>query len=441
VSRLLDQLLGGEVITFDQFMAATPDERYQYLTDNQYTRNGTASGARAAAAALRNITADPGQIRSILQNSGLDQGFADATGGELGGIITAQQQDNGDFLTDNGWMLAAPFAAPALAPTLGAVGSGAAAGAMGSAAGSGGDFRSTLMGAGVGGLGGWIAGQFGFGADDLGNASGGGTASAGTGAGENGMWDWLDSFVDNGDVLDPTGLGAGDMPGLAGNADILNGAVLDPTGLGAGDLIFDNGSWGLPKIPMQDSSWLELAKKYGGTAVQGLRALMGDASGGATRSTGGGMLDLFRSNPGEALFNSTPFLLALAEANRQSDDLNGVIGKINGDAYSRSVLNPYDMDTAMGRTNLMQDQTLRGVRGSSFGNNDITNYDYMRSLGRGDLFNRANVATAGLEGNLINQRNTNRNLLLGAGLNASGRMFQPQSDPFGLDNLRRMGVL
>jgi hypothetical protein len=90
---------------------------------------------------------------------------------------------------------------------------------------------------------------------------------------------------------------------------------------------------------------------------------------------------------------------------------------------------------------MMQDQQLRGVRGSSFGNNDITNYDYMRSLGRGDLFNRANVATAGLEGNLINQRNTNRNLLLGAGLNASGRMFQPQSDPFGLENLRKMGVI
>src|SRR6185369_7539356 len=107
----------------------------------------------------------------------------------------------------------------------------------------------------------------------------------------------------------------------------------------------------------------------------------------------------------------------------------------NGDAYSKSVLNPYDMDTGIGRQNMLQDQQLRGVRGSSFGDQSLTNYDYMRSLGRGDLFNRANLASAGLEGNLINQRNTNRNLLLGAGLNASGRMFSQQSDPFGLKNL------
>jgi hypothetical protein len=309
-----------------------------------------------------------------------------------------------------------------------------------------------IMGGGFGALGGeLLAGG--------GSASGGGTTSgtaatsAGTGAGDAQMWDWLDQFSGV-----PDDLGFDFMPGnltpqmpsavfdaggmmpspVAPSAEQLAEWGLTETGAGQfenlGNIQSFGGSLGGSNfLPSGAGNFaVDLAKKY--------LLNSGNASGGGT-SQGKSVLDTFMGDPLQAAFNSTPFLLALTEANRQSDDLNGVIGKINGDAYARSVLNPYDMDTGIGRNNMMQDQQLRGVRGSSFGNNDITNYDYMRSLGRGDLFNRANVATAGLEGNLINQRNTNRNLLLGAGLNASGRMFQPQSDPFGLENLRKMGVL
>jgi hypothetical protein len=313
-----------------------------------------------------------------------------------------------------------------------------------------------------------------------GSASGGGTSgtaatSAGTGAGDAQMWDWLDQFSGVPDDIgfdfmpgesltttyDPTGLGAGDFTSPFANVPNDLGYDYLPGGVGYGEGntnlvgIADDvgGSDFIPGAPLKPTSnpleWMKypantpatyLKWLTGAGGLPNIKSLFGgdNASGGSTgRSVGGGILDLLRNDPLQAAFNATPFLLALTEANRQSDDLNGVIGKINGDAYARSILNPYDMDTALGRTNMMQDQQLRGVRGSSFGNNDITNYDYMRSLGRGDLFNRANVATAGLEGNLINQRNTNRNLLLGAGLNASGRMFQPQSDPFGLENIRR----
>jgi hypothetical protein len=163
-NKLLDKLLGGEVVTYDDFMAATPDERRLYLTDNQYTRNGTAGGARAAAAALRNVTQGDGhgalsedQYRNILMNSGLDPSFATATGGELGGIITRQEQDKGDWLTNNGWVIPLAMAGAGFASTLGGTGAGAAeaagaaesASAGGSVAGGGGLTGGGSLGGGL----------------------------------------------------------------------------------------------------------------------------------------------------------------------------------------------------------------------------------------------------------------------------------------------------
>lgn len=280
-----------------------------------------------------------------------------------------------------------------------------------------------------------------------------GLQAAGLGGG---MWEWLDEWgggaYDNptqlwegSDVLDP--LGQTWQPTWEGSD------VMDPLGQGwqqpstplweGSDLIDPISSTGWPSAPSPTvsipgvgdvfGSWGSILKNAPG--VSQLRSLLGggNASGGGT--AGRGILDGILNDPLGAAFNASPFLLALMEANRQSGDLNSVINKINGESYTRSVLNPYDMDTGIGRANMLQDQGLRGVRGSSFGNNDLTNYDYMRSLGRGDLANRANLASAGLEGNLINQRNTNRNLLLGAGLNASARLFSPPADPFGLNRL------
>jgi hypothetical protein len=145
---------------FDRWKSVSNQDRKSYLTDNQYTRNNTASGWRAGSAALRNVTANPDEAAWFLQNSDLDSGFANQVGQDWGGIMTQQAQDNGDGLTDNGWMLAGAFAAPALAPALGATGAGAAAGAMAGAAGSGGNLKSTLMASGMGAAGGWLGSQF-----------------------------------------------------------------------------------------------------------------------------------------------------------------------------------------------------------------------------------------------------------------------------------------
>ena len=234
------------------------------------------------------------------------------------------------------------------------------------------------------------------------------------GSGGSGMWEWLDDYSggDWGDVADlataedaATGRGMIDMART-------QGTELSP--------LWNSNTFG------GGSSFL---KNLGGlNTVKSL--FTGGGPGGQTQ--GGSILNQFLGDPLGAAFNMTPFLLALNEANNQSDDLNSVIGKINGEGYQRAVLNPYDLETGLGRTAMSNDLDLRGVSGSSFGYQSLNNYDYMRALGRGDLASKAGLAAAGLEGNLVNQRNTNRNLLLGAGLNASGRMFQPQQDPFNL---------
>lgn len=200
-------------------------------------------------------------------------------------------------------------------------------------------------------------------------------------------------------------------------------------------------------------TYLDLAKKYGTTVA---KYIMGKLGGGSedknrNRTLGQSILGQFGSDPMGSLFSATPFLLALAEANRQRGDINQTIDRLrelegsvagNASPYMNAILNPYDKETVTGRAALLQDQGLRGVRGSSFGDQGLSSYDYARDLGRGDIASKALLGSTALQGNLIGseldaitKRNTNRNLLLGAGLSASGRLFQPEKDPFNLSTL------
>lgn len=198
--------------------------------------------------------------------------------------------------------------------------------------------------------------------------------------------------------------------------------------------------------------WSAIAKKYGpGVANKILNYVRGQSG----NTVGQGILGQLTGDPLGSAFSALPFLLALKESDRQSGDINNAITRMhaledsvsgNASPYMRSILDPYDMATAAGRTNLMQDQLLRGVRGSSFGDQSINIYDYTRGLGRGDIAARALQGSTALQGNLINSelgavnaRNTNRNLLLGAGLSASGKLFSPQQEPFNLATLLGLG--
>lgn len=255
-----------------------------------------------------------------------------------------------------------------------------------------------------------------------------------------GMWDWLDG-IDTQAGFDP------------GDSSMYNAPLVEDTSTGAFDQFgMDNPNTGFPDQGFNPggSSVLDNLKQYGQKgldiynklkSIPGLSQILGAAGGGGkagSKSTGGGILGNILGDPLGAAFNATPFLLALNEANKQGSDLNGVIGKINSDSYRKAVLDPFDMETGQGRAAMQSDLGQRGVAGSSFGYQALNNFDYSRNLARSDMASKADLASAGLEGQLINQRNTNRNLLLGAGLNASGRLFSPQSDPFDLKKLLGM---
>lgn len=306
--------------------------------------------------------------------------------------------------------------------TIGAMAAPVIAGAAGGAAAASSGAGATAADGGVAGYG--SAGDAAVGGGEGVNALGG--------TGEPGMWDWLDevgggSFDQGGSqgVFDSYG-----NPQYSSPGGLMPPAVPETDPTFGGEL--KQTAPGVYSQPTASSGGLsDILKNSGGLA----NVLKGILAKGASAGAGGTSGSALSMGLGDMAFNSAPFLLALAEAQRQSGDLNGVINKINGEGYTRAVLNPYDNDTGIGRSNMLQDLSLRGVSGSSFGNQQLGNYDYMRALGRGDMASKAQLSAAGLEGSLINQKNTNRNMLLGAGLNASAKLFSPQQDPFGLRQL------
>ena len=230
--------------------------------------------------------------------------------------------------------------------------------------------------------------------------------------------------------LDPTLSNTGVVPS-GYTVDLSNSGNLIPTGGGTG-------------ILGQLKSLLN-----GYKTVTGVLGATGAT--GSKPSLGSSVMNQITNDPLQAAFNATPFLLALQQANSQGGDLKATLDKIQGladgvsgnsSALTTAVLNPYDQSTATGLGNLTQSLGSRGVLGSSFGDMSLDNYNYTRDMGRGDLLAKTKLASTGLEADLLskvlsgqNAANTNKNLLLGAGLSASGRLFQPETDPFGLKAL------
>lgn len=270
----------------------------------------------------------------------------------------------------------------------------------------------------------------------------GSTDTLGTTQGNNGMWD----FVDQNSVDPFSDSYVNDLNTQYGNPPSTAG---DPNATGAFD---QNGSQGVfdsngNPLYNSDPNYQQLVQKYGSQIAQRLWA----ATQGGRGSQGKGILDTVTGDPLQAGFNSLPFLYSMYEANRQGNQVNPILAKLSGLADTASsntnglvasATGPFDRETMAGRDALMSDQSMRGVRGSSFGDQGIASYDLLRGRGRGELVGSTQAKALGLTGDLLNSQlkgttnaATSRNLLIGAGLSASGRLFQPQQDPFGLANL------
>lgn len=413
---------------------------------------------------------DSGQAERIYQDTGPIQGWQDVIGNYFASdpnrpdtaqaaLAGGKSFNNPKMSWDEIGVIAglAAMTGGALGPALGAATGLSTAAAGGSVAGAtaGGirsnwDPEATATGGVLGGAGGAIGGSLGGTAGGEASAAAGGTggSSSAAASGGTGMWDWLDEFVSPGD--------AGDV-GTYGTSGIESAPA--PTGL-AGDQPLDifGSTPDMPGWTNDASTWdPQYSQPGGGSSLWGkiadwakgalpnARSLFGGGSAAAGGSAPGGM------GFGTAAFDSAPFLLSLGLANKQRNDINPYLDRLNSlydrfssneGGYLKSVTDPYDMATAQQHGALTTSLGNRGVLGSSFGDMSLDNQNYMRDVGRGDLLSRAINESVGAQSQLtdqamkgINTRNAASNALLGAGLNASARLFSPQQDPFGLRTL------
>lgn len=109
-------------------------------------------------------------------------------------------------------------------------------------------------------------------------------------------------------------------------------------------------------------------------------------------------------------------------------------GPMNWQSAALSQFNPsamaglYDIQTGIGREGLTSNLASRGVTGSSFGNDALTNYSTTRDVGRNALINQGFMAGNTIANNLAQQQiqaQQIKNNLLGAGLYSAGIAANP----------------
>jgi hypothetical protein len=137
--------------------------------------------------------------------------------------------------------------------------------------------------------------------------------------------------------------------------------------------------------------------------------------------------------------SATPGLMALNYAGQQPGfdptNLQSILGQLGGnqDAVVRAATDPFQKNIAAGYGDLVKSQGARGIRGSSFGDTDISNY--MDITGRG-LANAGASAAQGslaLQGDLASriaqfqqQQQFMKNNMYGRAFDVLGRGLNPQ---------------
>jgi hypothetical protein len=246
-------------------------------------------------------------------------------------------------------------------------------------------------------------------------------------------------------------LGANYLSGLGGAGELAGGAM-DMGGLGAGEAMGLGGGYTSPAL--------------GATAAEGLYTFPGEAAvgnaaypaGTATSSgVGGGlwsgikgaassikdvgglgglknlfapvdegMNDLFGNDWGAKAAGSIPILAAMDYAKSQSPFDTSRLESTYNQFDPSALAYEYDQNTARGRDSLTSGLQSRGVMGSSFGNNDITNFQTSRDLGRRSLVNQGLAARGGLASSILDAQVKERALkndLYGRSLMALGNVL------------------
>ncbi len=255
-----------------------------------------------------------------------------------------------------------------------------------------------------GAFGGGAAAEGGGAAEGFGGAAAGGTGAATTGAAASGGGGMAGYDLGGGLTVDEFGniTGASDSLSTAGSGDFFNP-------MGGGGSIFDTL----------------------GNGLNGLSSIFGS---GGVSSLLSGIGELLPKNP----MNLLPGAMALGYAGMQPGldvgPLQGILGQLGGnqDAVIRAATDPVQANIAAGYGDLLQSQSLRGIRGSSFGDTDIANYLSTTGRSLGDTAANAAQGSLALQGGLAsqiaelkNQAQQIKNNLYGRAFDVLGRGLNP----------------
>lgn len=166
---------------------------------------------------------------------------------------------------------------------------------------------------------------------------------------------------------------------------------------------------------------------FGNLGLDGAASGLGKLGGGLLGGLGG----LFGGIKGMLPSGSTaaamaPILAAIAYAKNQGPFDTSRLTSTYDQFDPAALAYEYDQNTARGRSDLTSSLSNRGVMGSSFANNDLTNFGTSRDLGRRSLINQGLVARGGLAGNILDAEVKERALkndLYGKALLATGNVF------------------
>ena len=245
---------------------------------------------------------------------------------------------------------------------------------------------------------------------------------------------------------DAIGLGAG--MGLSGLLGMI-GSAGGPEELGlAGSGSFDMGAGGEQLAgPGMEAG----GAGFGNLGLGGVGNAFGNALGGAGRMLGGmfgsggqsipgmgGIPGMGNAGGGPSLAGMAPGLAALAYARNQPGlDTSRLTNTYdaaaaNAPLYTQAAIDPLKQSQAAGYGDILQSQGARGIRGSSFGDQDIASY--LNTTGRGISDAGANAAQSALttQGNIAgnlallqNQAQQQKNQLYGRAFDVLGRGLQP----------------
>lgn len=252
-------------------------------------------------------------------------------------------------------------------------GAAAEGGVAGAEAGAAGAFDA----GGVGAIGSADAAAAGLGGSGLGAGLGGGTVAD----------TFFPDILDTGGYIDPS-LGPSVMDTQYSNLPPLD----TPTGYVTPGVTDAGLNSGIPGFMNEGFSGLGGAGT--GDYLSQLTKLLGQGNSSASSIFGS------RGALGTGLAVA-PALAAIAYARNQgpfdTSRLTSAYNQIDPNALAL----PFDLQTARGRENLSSSLTSRGVMGSSFGNQDLASYDFLRQAGRQNILTSGAQAQAGIGGQLL----------------------------------------